>query len=100
MASTTPCSVGKEELIDRLRARTGLSKADATKALTGLIEEISDALGSGECVRLVGFGVFESAFRKGRTGFNPKTKEPIEVAAKRVPVFRAGIPLKEKVASL
>lgn len=95
-----PCSVTKEELIERLRNRAGLSKAQAAAALNALISEITEALECGQAVRLVDFGTFEPAFRKGRSVLNPQTKERMQVPAKRVPTFRAGKQLKQRVANV
>jgi len=90
--------MNKTELIHEIATKAGLSKKDAEKALNATLDTISDVLASGEKVALVGFGSFETKKREARMGRNPKTKEPIEIAASRAPVFKAGKALKDKVA--
>ena len=83
--------MNKTELIAEVALKAGLSKKDAEKAIT-------EALANGDKVQLVGFGGFETKKREARVGRNPKTKEAIEIPASRVPVFKAGKALKDKVA--
>ena len=90
--------MNKTELIAAMAEKAGLSKKDAEKALNATIDTIADALAAGDKVQLVGFGGFETKKREARMGRNPKTKEAIEIAASRVPVFKAGKALKDKVA--
>ena len=71
---------------------------DAEEALNALLDTVADTLASGDKVQLVGFGSFETKAREARTGRNPKTKEPIEIPATKVPVFKAGKALKDRVA--
>ena len=90
--------MNKTELINEVAVKAGLSKKDAEKALNATLDVVSDALAPGEKVTLVGFGDFETKKREARMGRNPKTKEAIEIPASRVPVFKAGKALKDKVA--
>lgn len=90
--------MNKMELIQEVAERTGLAKKDAEKALNALLDTVADTLASGDKVQLVGFGSFEIKEREARTGRNPKTREPIEIPAAKVPVFKAGKALKDRVA--
>jgi DNA-binding protein HU-beta len=89
--------MNKKELIDAMAIRTGSSKADADRAVGALIETISDTLKKGDSVSLVGFGSFEARERAARIGRNPKTGEELNIAASRVPAFKAGAMLKAAV---
>ena len=90
--------MNKAELINAAAEKAGLSKKDAEKALNATVDAITEALAKGDKVQLVGFGGFETKKREARVGRNPKTKEAIEIPASRVPVFKAGKALKDKVA--
>ncbi|MEA4965989.1 MAG: HU family DNA-binding protein [Oscillospiraceae bacterium] len=90
--------MNKTELIAVVAEKTALSKKDAEKVLTCTFDAIAAAIAEGEKVQLVGFGSFETKNREARMGRNPKTKEPIEIPASCVPVFKAGKALKDKVA--
>ena len=90
--------MNKMELIAEVALKAGLSKKDAEKALNATIDTITEALANGEKVQLVGFGGFETKKREARMGRNPKTKEAIEIPASKVPVFKAGKALKDKIA--
>ncbi len=72
-------------------------KKEAEAAVNTVLETIKKALKKGEDVTLVGFGTFKVAKRKARTGRNPKTGATIKIAAKKVPVFKAGAALKAAV---
>jgi len=89
--------VNKAELINRVAEKTGLTKKDTEKAVNAVVETIEQALANGEKVSLVGFGTFEVRSRKARTGRNPQTGATIEIPASRVPAFRPGKALKERV---
>ncbi len=89
--------MNKSELIDAVAEHSGLTKADTTKALNSLIDTLSNAMKRGDDVVLVGFGTFHVKERAARTGRNPKTGETLEIAASKVPSFRAGKSLKEAV---
>jgi DNA-binding protein HU-beta len=77
--------------------KSGLTKKDAEKALKSFIESVDEALAKDDKVQLVGFGTFEVKARAERQGRNPKTLETITIPASKVPVFKAGKELKEKV---
>ncbi|UNU73024.1 HU family DNA-binding protein [Moraxella nasovis] len=89
--------MNKSELIDSIKAETGLSKDDATKAVNAFISSVQGALERGDDVVLVGFGTFSVKERAARTGRNPQTGETLEIAASKVPGFRAGKGLKDAV---
>ena len=89
--------MNKAELINVVAAAAEVSKKDAELVITATFDAITDALKEGEKVQLVGFGSFEVKPRAARLGRNPKTKEPIEIPASKVPVFKAGKVLKDTV---
>ncbi len=88
----------KAELIAAIADKGGYTtKKDAEKALTAVIDSITDALKDGSKVSLVGFGTFEVRQRAAKEAINPATKKPIHVDAKKVPAFKAGKALKDAV---
>jgi DNA-binding protein HU-beta len=89
--------MNKGELIDAIASSAKLTKADAGRALDATIEAVEKALKKGDRVALVGFGSFSVAKRAARKGINPKTKQPIKIAAKKVVKFKAGSDLAKKV---
>ena len=89
--------MNKAELINVVSEAAEVSKKDAETVITATLDAITDALKEGEKVQLVGFGSFEVKARAARVGRNPKTKEPIEIPASTVPVFKAGKVLKDMV---
>ena len=90
--------MNKTELIAEIAVKAGLSKKDAEKALNATVDTVAAALAAGDKVQLVGFGSFEVKTREARTGRNPRTKETIQIPATKLPVFKAGKALKDKVA--
>ncbi len=89
--------MNKAELIDAVASSTDLSKADATRAVDAVIDNITDTLRGGDSVTLVGFGTFEVRSRAARTGRNPQTGETIQIKASRAPAFKAGKAFKDAV---
>ena len=89
--------MNKTELIAAVAEKSGMTKKDAEKALTAVVDTLTDALVKGDKVTLVGCGAFETKTREARIGRNPKTKETIEIPASKYPVFKAGKALKDKV---
>ena len=85
--------MNKSELIEKIAANAGLTKADSKKALDATLAAIRDALAADEKVALVGFGTFAVSERPAREGINPATKEKIQIAAKKVAKFKAGAEL-------
>ena len=88
--------MNKTELIDKIAAGAGLSKADAKKALDATTA-IKEALVAGDKIQLVGFGTFSVNERPAREGINPATKAKIKIAAKKVAKFKAGAELADAV---
>ena len=89
--------MNKSELINAIAEKAGLSKVDAKKALEAFTGAVEEALVAGDKVALVGFGTFSINEKGERTGINPKTKEAITIAAKKVVKFKAGAELADKV---
>ncbi|MDP1526255.1 MAG: HU family DNA-binding protein [Rhodocyclaceae bacterium] len=90
--------MNKSELIEATAKAADISKAAAERALSSMIEAVVKAVSKGDTVTLVGFGTFKSAKRAARTGKNPKTGEPLKIAATTVPKFSAGTGFKSAVA--
>ena len=89
--------MNENDLVAAVADSAGLSKADATKAVDSVFDNITSELKSGSEVRLVGFGTFAVAQRKATTGRNPRTGETIQIAASKQPKFKAGKALKDAV---
>lgn len=86
--------MGKQELVEFIAAKAGLTKADASRALDAALEGITTGLKKEGKVALVGFGTFAAKTRAAREGINPLTKEPLKIPAKTVASFKAGSKLK------
>ena len=89
-------AMNKAELIDEV-AKVTCSKKEAELAIDATFAAIQKVLKKGGAVTLVGFGKFGVTKRKARTGRNPQTGAAIKIAAKKVPVFKAGKGLKDAV---
>lgn len=89
--------MNKSQLIKNIAASANLTQAQATAALQAFETSIIDELANGGEVALTGFGTFKVTERAARTGRNPKTGESLEIAASKVPSFKAGKALKEAV---
>ena len=87
----------KAELIEKVAGKTNLTKKEVTATVDALFEVIQETLASGEKVQVIGFGNFEVRERAARKGRNPQTGEEIEIAASKVPAFKAGKALKDAV---
>ena len=85
----------KFELIELMASEAGISKVAAGRALDAFMKGISNALVAGESTTLVSFGTFSVSNRSERPGRNPKTGEPLTIAASKTVKFKAGIPLKD-----
>ncbi len=90
--------MNKAELVEKVAADTGLSKAASKGALEAFVNNIQLTLKKGLSVVLTGFGTFTVVKRKGRSGINPATGKKMNIPAKRVPKFRPGKELKDMVA--
>jgi len=89
--------MNKAQLIDAISAKAGLTKADSKKALDAFVASVGEALKNDDRISLVGFGSFSVSERSARTGRNPKTGAPIQIAAKKVVKFKAGAELADEV---
>jgi DNA-binding protein HU-beta len=89
--------VTKADLVNSMAEKAGLTKAEAERALKAFTDTIEDALKAGDKVALVGFGTFSVGERAARTGQNPQTGQKIEIAAAKVPKFKAGKALKDSI---
>lgn len=89
--------MNKTELINSVAEAASLTKKDATKAVEAVFDTIQSTLADGEKVQLIGFGNFEVRERAARKGRNPQSGEEIQIAASKVPAFKAGKALKDAV---
>ena len=87
----------KSELIDKISHQCVLTAKDVEFAVQTILEHIAETLEEGERVEVRGFGSFSLHFREPRTGRNPRTGEAVELAAKRVPHFKPGKMLRDRV---
>ena len=91
--------MNKNEFIDAVAAKAGLSKKDAKSAVDAVLETITEALVKKDSVAFVGFGTFSTAARAARSGIVPSTGKAINIPATTVAKFKVGKALKEAVAS-
>jgi DNA-binding protein HU-beta len=89
--------MNKSELVAAIAAKTGETKKAAESSVNAFVEAVTEALGKGEKVQLVGFGSFEVRKRAARKGRNPQTGEEIKIAASKSPVFKPGKAFKDLV---
>ena len=89
--------MNKTELVEMVANKTGMTKKDSENAVAAVLDGITETLAKGDKVQLVGFGNFEVREHKEREGRNPSTGEVIKIAAQKVPAFKAGKALKDKV---
>ncbi len=89
--------MSKQQLVEMIAAKAGLTKADAARALEATTESVAEALKKGDKVALVGFGTFATSKRAAREGRNPRTGETVKIAARTAVTFKAGSKLKEAV---
>lgn len=87
--------MNKSELIEAIAASADIPKATAGRALDAVIESVTKTLAAGDSVTLVGFGTFAVKERAARTGRNPQTGKAINIAAAKIPGFKAGKALKD-----
>jgi DNA-binding protein HU-beta len=88
--------MNKAELVEEVAGKAGLTKKDANNVIDAMTSAITDSLVREEKVTLVGFGTFQVAQRKARRGVNPRTRETIQIPAKKVPKFVPGKGLRDK----
>lgn len=89
--------MNKTELVNAIAEKAGLTKVDAKNALDAALDAIAGALADNDKVAILGFGTFSVAEKGARTGINPRTKEKIEIAARKAIKFKAGSELDAKL---
>ena len=89
--------MNKQELISKIAEKAGISKKNAAAALAALTTTITEELKAGEKIAIPSLGTFEVRERAARTGKNPRTGESVEIAAKRIPAFKAAKALKDAI---
>lgn len=89
--------MNKAELIEAVAEQADMSKADAGRAVDAIVNTITNAMKKQDDVSLIGFGTFTVRERAARSGRNPQTGETIQIAAAKVPAFKAGKALKDAV---
>lgn len=89
--------MNKSDFISSVAEKSGLTKADAKKAVDAFCETVTEVLMAGDKLALLGFGTFSVTEKPARTGLNPRTKEPIEIAARKVAKFKPGAELADAV---
>jgi integration host factor subunit beta len=87
----------KAELVEKLANKSKLSRKQAVDVVNAIIQSISDSLAGGNKVEIRGFGSFVIRERNARIAHNPRSREIVEVPAKRVPFFKAGNDLRKVV---
>ncbi len=89
--------MNKKDLVKALSDKMGITKKESGDFIDAFVEVVTETLAKGDDVKLVGFGTFEVSDRKARKGVNPQTRKPIKIPARRVPKFKPGKELKDKV---
>lgn len=87
----------KQQLIDAMAAKSGLTKADSARALEAFMSAVTETLKKGDKIALTGFGTFGVSKRAAREGRNPRTGEVVKIAARNSVSFKAGSKLKESI---
>ncbi len=90
--------MNKSEFVGEVAEASGLTKADAERAVDAVFKVVKDALKAGDSISLVGFGTFVVRERAARTGRNPRTGDTLKIKASKVPAFKAGKALKDALA--
>jgi DNA-binding protein HU-beta len=89
--------VTKQEFVDAVADKAGISKRDASEAVDAVLDTITDTLKRRDSVTFTGFGKFTTSARAARMGVNPRTGERVQIQATTVPKFTAGSALKTAV---
>lgn len=89
--------MNKTDLIAAVAEKSDITKKDAEKTVSAVIDTIIESVANGEKVQIVGFGTFEQRIRKERTGVDPRTHESIIIPETKVPAFKPGKAFKETV---
>lgn len=90
--------MNKSELVEAIAKDSGLSKADAGRAVDSFVSTVQKTLKKGDEVAITGFGKFSVLKRAARTGRNPQTGEVVKIKAAKVPKFSAGATFKQVVS--
>lgn len=88
----------KDEIVQAVAEAAGISKAEADRALSAVVDTITGQVAAGEKIQVPGLGTFEPRERSAREGRNPQTGETIKIAATTVPGFKAAAAFKQSVA--
>ena len=88
----------KDEFVEAVAEATNLSKADAERALSAVVDTITRTVASGDKIQIPGLGTFEPRERSAREGRNPQTGETIHIAATTAPGFKPATAFKQAVA--
>jgi DNA-binding protein HU-beta len=89
--------MNKAELVSAVAEEASLTKVDAEKAVTGILDALTSCLAQGDKLTLVGFGTFSVAERAARSGQNPQTGKKIDIPASVTPKFKPGNTLKSLI---
>lgn len=89
--------MNKTELVNAIAAKAELNKVEAKQALEATLEVIAEALEKEDKVALLGFGTFSVAKKEARTGINPRTKEKINIEARKIVKFKPGSELADRI---
>ena len=89
--------MNKGELVDAIASESNLSKADAENALNAFINAVQNTVSAGDKVTLPGFGTFQPALRKARTGMDPRTRQPVQIPERKSAKFSVGSKFKAQV---
>ena len=89
--------MNKQDLVNAVASEVGIAKSAAAETIDAFLDTVTNALVKGEAVQLIGFGSFTAGARAARTGRNPKTGEPLQIAASKTVKFAAGKAFKEAV---
>ena len=87
----------RQEFIEAIAAKSGLTKADSSRAVEAFIETVTSTLKKGDKVTLTGFGVFSVSKRAARNGRNPRTGEVVKISASNSVKFKTGSKLKDAI---
>ena len=89
--------LNKQELVSKVAEKTEMTKKDVGQVVDSVLETIQETLGSGEEIKLTGFGIFSVKNRASRLGRNPRSGEEVQIPASKTPAFKAGKGLKDAV---
>ncbi|MDR1499849.1 MAG: HU family DNA-binding protein [Tannerellaceae bacterium] len=89
--------MNKTEFVAAVSEKAGLTRVDTKKVIEAFVETVSSELQKGGKVALLGFGTFSISEKAARNGINPKTKEPIQIAARKAVKFKPGAELSDRV---